>query len=234
MQRVICLILGYALGLIQTGYLVGRAKGIDIREYGSKNAGTTNVLRTMGKKYGAMVLLGDALKCILAVLIIKLVFGRSNSDIICMLALYGASGVILGHNFPFYMGFKGGKGIAATLGMALSYCFLIDHGWIVTVAGFGMFLVVFFLTNYVSLGSIVGYITLFVVIVVLGEMGAYDFPPASNRPLLTEYYIIFALLTGMAVYRHKANIQRLLAGNERKTYLRSKPEIDIKDAGEGK
>ena len=74
MERIICLVIGYAFGLIQTGYLVGRAKGIDIRDYGSRNAGTTNVLRTMGKKYGVLVLLGDALKCIAAVLVIKLIF----------------------------------------------------------------------------------------------------------------------------------------------------------------
>ncbi|MBR5766676.1 MAG: glycerol-3-phosphate 1-O-acyltransferase PlsY [Lachnospiraceae bacterium] len=229
MQRIICLIMGYALGLIQTGYLVGRAKGIDIRDYGSKNAGTTNVLRTMGKKYGALVLLGDALKCIVAVLLVKLIFGKGFGDIICLLALYASAGVILGHNFPFYMNFKGGKGIAATLGMALSYCFLIKHGILVTVIGFGMFLVIFLITNYVSLGSIVGYITLFVIIIVFGLKGAYGFPSGSNRALLTEYFIIFGLLTFMAIYRHKENIKRLLAGNERKTYLKGKPEIKIDD-----
>ena len=69
MQRIICLVLGYALGLIQTGYIVGRLKGIDIRDYGSKNAGTTNVLRTLGTRYGILVLLGDAFKCVIAVLL---------------------------------------------------------------------------------------------------------------------------------------------------------------------
>lgn len=227
MERIICLIIGYLFGLIQTGYLVGRAKGIDIREYGSRNAGTTNVLRTMGKKYGVVVLLGDALKCIAAVLTIRLLFESRYPDIICLLALYGSAGVILGHNFPFYMNFRGGKGIAATLGMSLSYCFLIRYGILVPVIGFGMFLVIFFITNYVSLGSIVGYIMLFIAIVIFGERGAYNFPADSNRALLTEYYIVFGALTIMAIYRHKANIMRLLAGNERKTYLRSKPEIDV-------
>lgn len=228
MERIICLIIGYAFGLIQTGYIVGRINGIDIRDYGSKNAGTTNVLRTMGKKYGVLVLLGDALKCIIAVLLVKLIFGNRNDDIICLLALYAAAGVILGHNFPFYMNFKGGKGIAATLGMGLSYCFLIKNGILVTVIGFGMFLVVFFITKYVSLGSIVGYITLFVTVVIFGLRGAFGFPEGSNRILLTEYYIIFGALTIMAIYRHKENIKRLLAGTERKTYLKGKPEIEVK------
>lgn len=227
MERIICLVIGYAFGLIQTGYLVGRAKGIDIRDYGSKNAGTTNVLRTLGKKYGFLVLLGDALKCIAAVLVIKLIFSDRYPDTICLLALYGSAGVILGHNFPFYMNFKGGKGIAATLGMALSYCFLVRYGILIPVIGFGMFLVVFFITNYVSLGSIVGYIMLFVAIVIFGERGAYGFPADSNRTLLTEYYVVFGVLTVMAIYRHKENIKRLIAGNERKTYLKSNPEIDV-------
>ena len=227
MERIICLIIGYAFGLIQTGYLVGRAKGIDIRDYGSKNAGTTNVLRTMGKKYGVLVLLGDALKCVAAVLVIKLIFENRCPDTICLLALYGSAGVILGHNFPFYMNFKGGKGIAATLGMSLSYCFLIRYGILVTAIGFGMFLIIFFITNYVSLGSIVGYIMLFVSIIVFGERGAYNFPTGSNRALLIEYYTVFGALTVMAIYRHKENIKRLIAGNERKTYLRSKPEINV-------
>ena len=111
--------------------------------------------------------------------------------------------------------------------MALSYCFLVRYGILVPVIGFGMFLVIFFITNYVSLGSIVGYIMLFVVIVIFGERGAYGFPADSNRTLLTEYYVVFGVLTVMAIYRHKENIKRLIAGNERKTYLKSNPEIDV-------
>ena len=125
------------------------------------------------------------------------------------------------------MNFKGGKGIAATLGMSLSYCFLIRYGILVTAIGFGMFLIIFFITNYVSLGSIVGYIMLFVSIIVFGERGAYNFPTGSNRALLIEYYTVFGALTVMAIYRHKENIKRLITGNERKTYLRSKPEINV-------
>ena len=227
MARIICLILGYALGLIQTGYIVGRAKGIDIRNYGSKNAGTTNVLRTMGAKYGALVLLGDALKCIVAVLITKAVFSSSYPDTICLLMLYSAAGVILGHNFPFYMHFKGGKGIAATAGLAISYCFQIRHGWAFAGVGLLIFFGVFFITHYVSLGSILGYTWIFICAIIMGEMGAYNFPAESNRALLTEYYAVMFILSLMAIIRHKENIKRLIAGNERKTYLRGKPEIDL-------
>ena len=225
--RLICLVLGYALGLIQTGYLVGRAKGIDIRDYGSKNAGTTNVLRTLGAKYGALVLLGDALKCIVAVLITKALFSSADPDTICLLMLYSAAGVILGHNFPFYMHFKGGKGIAATAGLAISYIFQIRHGWVFSVVGLVIFFAVFFITHYVSLGSILGYTWVLICSIIMGELGAYGFAPDVNRALLTEYYIIMFLLTAMAIFRHKENIKRLIAGNERKTYLKSKPEIEV-------
>ncbi|MCR5508664.1 MAG: glycerol-3-phosphate 1-O-acyltransferase PlsY [Lachnospiraceae bacterium] len=232
MQRIICLIMGYALGLIQTGYIVGRIKGIDIRNYGSKNAGTTNVLRTLGKKYGAIVLLGDALKCVIAVVAARLIFSASAPDMISLLMLYAAAGVILGHNFPFYMNFKGGKGIAATLGLALSYCFQVRNGYLILLIAFGCFAVIFFTTNYVSLGSIIGYISLFISVIVFGENGAFGFPEQNNRALLTEYYIVMGLLTFMAIFRHKANIKRLIEGDERKTYLKSKPEADAKEQGE--
>lgn len=231
MQRIICLVLGYALGLIQTGYIVGRLKGIDIRDYGSKNAGTTNVLRTLGTRYGILVLLGDAFKCVIAVLLTKLIFTGIRPDIICILMLYAAAGVILGHNFPFYMNFKGGKGIAATAGLAISYCFQTQHGWIVLVIGLSVFFIIFFGTHYVSLGSILGYITVFACTVALGQIGDYNFPPEMNSRLLTEYYIIMAFLTVMAIYKHKENIKRLIAGNERKTYLKGKPEVDITGSG---
>ncbi len=222
MQRIICLIMGYALGLVQTGYLVGLAKGIDIRNYGSKNAGTTNVLRTLGRRYGALVLMGDALKCIIAVVITKLAFSSSCGDIICLLMLYSAAGVILGHNFPFYMHFKGGKGIAATLGLAISYMFQIRNGWVMLLVGFIVFATSFFTTHYVSLGSITAYITLFIMVIIMGERGAFAFPDAINRACLIEYYAVFGLLTIMAIFRHKENIKRLVAGNERKTYLGKK------------
>ncbi len=227
MQRIICLVLGYALGLIQTGYIVGKLKGIDIREYGSKNAGMTNVMRTLGVKYGVIVLLGDAVKCVAAVLLARVSFADIRPDIICLLMLYAGAGVILGHNFPFYMNFKGGKGIASTAGLAISYCFQVKYGWVPLVVGMSCFLLIFFTTHYVSLGSIVGYLSFFISVIVIGELGVFNFPAESNRLLLTEYYALLAFLTGMAIFRHRENIKRLIAGNERKTYLHSKPEVDV-------
>ena len=112
MIRLLCLAIGYLFGLFQTSYILGRVHGIDIREYGSHNAGTTNMLRTMGLKAGLLTFAGDCGKCILAVVLVRVVFGKTHADILPLLEFYAAAGTILGHNYPFYLGFRGGKGIA--------------------------------------------------------------------------------------------------------------------------
>ena len=117
MVRIICLLIGYCFGLFQTSYIYGRLHGIDIRNYGSGNAGTTNALRTLGTKAGVITFFGDCFKCVFAVLLVHLLFGRTYPDMIRLLAVYAAAGTILGHNFPCYLKFRGGKGIAATQGL---------------------------------------------------------------------------------------------------------------------
>ena len=119
--RIICLLIGYVFGLLQTAYLYGKAHGIDIRQYGSGNAGTTNTLRVLGTKAGLIVFAGDCLKCMAAVWLVRLLFGSAHEAMIYLLCLYAGAGAILGHNYPFYLKFKGGKGIAATAGMVLSF-----------------------------------------------------------------------------------------------------------------
>ena len=106
MERLICIIIGYVFGLFQTSYIYGRLHGIDIRKCGSGNAGTTNMLRTLGTKAGAITLLGDAFKCVIAVLVVRTLFaGTQYPEILPLLSIYTAAGVVLGHNFPFYMNF---------------------------------------------------------------------------------------------------------------------------------
>ena len=105
MVRLAALAIGYLFGLFQTAYIYGRAHGIDIRKYGSGNAGTTNTLRVLGTKAGLIVFAGDVIKCILAITVVRLLFADSHSDMNYLLALYAAAGAILGHNFPFYLGF---------------------------------------------------------------------------------------------------------------------------------
>ncbi|MDO4261979.1 MAG: glycerol-3-phosphate 1-O-acyltransferase PlsY [Eubacteriales bacterium] len=208
MERVICLAIGYVFGIFQTAYIYGRMNGIDIREHGSGNAGTTNALRVLGKKAGLIVFLGDVLKTVLAVLAVRLLFGRSHGDMLPLLGLYAAGGAILGHNFPVQLGFKGGKGIACTAGL------IATLGPVVTVLEAATFLLVVGTTRYVSLGSIIVVIELVADLVVLGQMGHYGMSQAH----LIEFYLVCAALSAMAVYRHRANIGRLLNGTENKIF----------------
>ncbi|MBQ1311746.1 MAG: glycerol-3-phosphate 1-O-acyltransferase PlsY [Blautia sp.] len=212
MERIFCLIIGYVFGLFNTGYIIGRIKKTDIREHGSGNAGTTNALRTFGLKIGLLTLLGDCMKCVLAVLVTKAVFGSRCGDILPLLSVYTAAGCILGHNYPFTLGFKGGKGIAATLGMFLA----ID--WPLAITGFAFFLIVFFVTHYVSLASLSANLMAFVSLVILGCHGRYG----MDTPHRVELYVVMGLLTALAFYRHKENIRRLARGEESKVYLKKK------------
>mgnify|MGYP002639788551 CR=1 FL=1 len=209
MERLAALAIGYVFGLFQTAYIYGRLHGIDIRKYGSGNAGTTNTLRVLGTKAGLIVFAGDVLKCILAIVAVRLIFTDSPVDMYYLLALYAAAGAILGHNYPFYLGFKGGKGIAATAGLILSiHPAFIPMG---VILFFGTFLT----THFVSLGSLLVYAGFMIQIVVMGQMDVFSMPPAHR----VELYIIAALLTVMAYWKHRENIGRLVRGEERKTYL---------------
>ncbi len=220
MERIVCLLIGYVFGLFQTSYFYGKAHGIDIRQHGSGNAGTTNALRVLGTKAGLIVLAGDCLKCIAAVVIVRLLFGQSHGEIIYLLCLYTGAGAVLGHNFPFYMGFKGGKGIAATAGLILSF-----HPYFI-VMGVVVFFSIFFTTHLVSLGSLLVYAGFVVEMVICGQMGVFG---PMTQAQLWEMYLLAFLLAVMAYWRHRQNIVRLLHGNERKTYLFRKNEVDVKE-----
>ena len=180
MERLICVVIGYAFGLIQSGYLFGKVKKIDIRQHGSGNAGSTNVLRVMGKKAAAVVFLGDFFKAVIAMCLVRVLFS-SASDSTDLLALYAGLGVTLGHNFPFYLHFKGGKGIASMAGIMTAMDFRIT-------------------------------LTFFTELIIFGRMGSYHVAAA----LLPEFYILGGVLMCMAIWRHRANIGRLLSGTENK------------------
>lgn len=195
---VLCLVIGYIFGCFQTGYFYGRLHGIDIRNYGSGNAGTTNTLRVLGKKAGYITYIGDALKGILAILFVKYVlFGQlfvPNMEFHLLLA-YTGLGVVLGHNYPFYLNFKGGKGIATTSGVMLALDLRIG---LIGIIGFFL---IFFLTRYVSVGSL--YMSLvFPIFVLIFYPGEWHLFAVS---------IVFWLMAWM---RHRENIKRLLSGTE--------------------
>lgn len=213
MERFICLLIGYAFGLIQTGYIYGKMRGVDIRKEGSGNAGSTNALRTMGIKAGLVTLLGDCFKCVFAVVTVYLIYGKTYADIFPLLAMYAGMGAVLGHNYPFYLNFKGGKGIAATAGLILS----TTNVWMVLICLFA-FLGIVAVTRYVSLGSLAVVIIYLIEVVVYGQMGGFG----VKLPYLYEMYGIAAFLMLSAFYKHKANIVRLMNGTENKISIGKK------------
>ena len=207
MERIICVCIGYAFGLLQTGYLYGRLHHIDIRKQGSGNAGTTNALRTLGWKAGAVTLLGDAFKCVFAVLAVQQIFKNSHADILPLLSMYAGMGAVLGHNYPFYMKFKGGKGIAATAGLLLS-----TTTPVMVLVCLAAFVGIVAATRYVSAGSLAVVVIYLLEIVYLGETGTYG----METGYLYEMYGIAAFLLLSAFFKHRENIKRLLNGNENK------------------
>lgn len=204
MERLICLIIGYVLGMFQTGYIYGKINHIDIRQHGSGNAGTTNALRTLGWKAGVITFLGDSIKCIIAVSLARLIFAENSN--VALLAMYSGLGVVLGHNYPCYLGFKGGKGIAASAGLICA----IHPLMFLSVAV--VFILIVAVTKYVSLGSLVIMVMFLIEIIVYGQSGGFSL----SQNGLYELYIIGGILTILAFWRHRANIKRLVSGNENK------------------
>jgi len=207
MERIICLVAGYLCGLIQTGYIYGKINHIDIRKYGSGNSGTTNALRVLGKKAGLIVFIGDFLKTVIPCMCVRFLF-RDRPEIMYLLLLYTALGTILGHNFPFYLGFKGGKGIASTAGLIFS------TDWRITLICMVVFILIVAVTRYVSLGSLC-VVTIFLAgMIWFGSHGEY----LLGANVLPEFYGVAAVITALAYWRHRANIVRLLHGNENKLW----------------
>ena len=194
MFRLICLIIGYCIGCIETAHVVGKLWKVDLRKHGSGNLGTTNALRVLGKKAGAMVFIGDILKSVIAYLICCAVF-KANGTIA---GLFGSAGAILGHNYPFYLNFKGGKGIAVMIGMTAALAFTTDIrlAFPTAIIGFGLA----FATRYVSVGSLAFAITLPTSCYLLG----YE----------KEVVLITLCASALAFWRHRKNIKNLLNGTE--------------------
>lgn len=188
---LLAFVLGHVCGSVPSGlWLVQAFHGIDIRNYGSKNIGTTNVFRTVGPKTAVLVLIADAFKGILAVGIMSYFFHNPLLDVVTAL------GALLGHNYSLFLGFKGGKGVATALGLLI---FMMPK---VAVASFGIWLVCVLLTRYVSLGSI---------------MAAIFTPPLAWYLGYPSAYVIFSVVAAFfVVLRHKENIHRLLTGTESK------------------
>jgi glycerol-3-phosphate acyltransferase PlsY len=190
MEKIVVVIISYLLGSIPFAYITIRTfKGIDIREVGSGNVGSTNALRTAGKRLAVVSLLGDLLKGMAAAWL-GLHIGGEGLAAICVLA------AVIGHCWPVFLGFQGGKGAAATAGAAL---FLMPKVFLTLAV---LFILIVFISRYVSLGSICGAVLLPVLSFLWAE-------PRS-------YLIMSIFLMVLVIYRHRENIERLRNGNERK------------------
>jgi glycerol-3-phosphate acyltransferase PlsY len=199
MTWLLIAIVSYLIGSIPSGYLVARSQGVDIRQHGSRNIGATNVLRVMGKKWGYLVFLCDSFKGFMAVKLGLLIAAHFLLSPV-LGGVIAAITCILGHNYTFWLGFKGGKGIATSGGVVLAL-FPIA----VVCCAAVVWVVVFYVGKYVSLASIAAAVILPVaVFLIVPKTGA-------------EFWTLFGfsvLISALAVWRHQANIVRLLNGTE--------------------
>lgn len=204
LKAVLVFLVAYLLGSLNTSLIVGKFYGIDIRQHGSGNAGMTNTLRTLGKLPALFVIIGDVLKgvlsCVIGYYFLKDAVSSTGYGNIVFPSdiglLIGGLGAIIGHNWPVYFGFKGGKGILTTFAVVMTVSPKIG---LILLA---IFVVIVALTRYVSLGSIVGSAVFPILSAVFGK---------------GPVFVIFAAIVGiMAIARHHSNISRLIKGTESK------------------
>ncbi|WP_420854612.1 glycerol-3-phosphate 1-O-acyltransferase PlsY [Sneathiella marina] len=200
LKILVALASGYLIGSLNTGVIVGKLYGKDIRDHGSKSAGLTNTLRVLGKTAAVFVLAGDILKGILACYIglYMGVYAHSAGATDSLSLLAAGVGAVMGHNWPLYFGFKGGKGALT----AVAVLFMFD--WRMALVCLGLFAVIVAVTRYVSLGTLCAAL-LFVIL---------SFAPFFDHSF---YFTLFAvLMAGMIIFKHRENIKRLLSGTENK------------------
>ncbi len=192
----IFLVIAYLLGSIPTGVIIGvKFKGIDIREHGSKNTGATNAYRVLGKKYGLLVLLADVLKGFIPVMLADIVGVNGNKLLIIGIV------TIVGHTLSIFLDFKGGKGVATSLGV---FFYLVPNVTLILVV---VFIIITSLTKYVSLGSITC-AAIFPVLVL--------FMPVRESLDKKGIFLVSLIMCIFVIYKHKTNIKRLIKGTENK------------------
>lgn len=197
MSRIlIVIVIGYLFGCFQTSYIIGRLiKKVDIRELGNGNAGASNTTVSLGWKYGILVGLIDILKAIFSILIIKYLFGTevSKSFLLFLLYLNGLF-VIIGHDYPFYLGFRGGKGTASLVGMLLIIDIRLGLIGILTIV------LVTIITDYIALGTMGLLVSLILGTIILN-------PNPGN-------IIVAFSIAALSVYKHIPNIRNIVDGTE--------------------
>ncbi len=204
---IISCAVGYLCGNLLSGYFIGKRQNVDLRKEGSGNVGSTNTLRVLGVKAAVITLILDISKAIIAVGIVYLLFHRilSAASVQACMLLAGFFAV-LGHDYPFYMGFKGGKGVATTGGMII---ILFPQTLPVLVP---VLILIVWITKYVSLASCTCAVLFFVQVVIFGRLGWLSFKPE----VLPLVYVISFLAAAIILVKHRSNIKRLLSGTENK------------------
>ena len=205
---VLIIVFAYLLGSVPFGFMVAKAHGKDLREIGSGNIGATNTGRVLGKKWGVICLVLDSLKGLVPMLITKTQIGENPSVGQLWLWLAVGCAAIIGHVFPVYLKFKGGKGVATSLGMVLG---LFPYYTLAGVIAFGIWLAVLLTWRYVSLASITAAIAFPVVLVVL-ILVAETWYFSNLWPLIVVAFAMSILV----IVRHVENIKRILEGSEGK------------------
>lgn len=204
---VLVLIMAYLIGSINFSIIISKKMaGFDLREKGSGNAGTTNMLRTVGKKAAALTLVCDILKGIVPVLIAILIGNIANQFgagvYVEYLAQIAGIATIIGHTFPIFFGFKGGKGVASSLGL------LLIINWQVGLICLVFALLIMAFTKMVSAGSVTAAV-LFPVLIIFGVGSQYFITPGN--------YVVFSIaLAAVVIFNHRSNIKRILSGTENK------------------
>lgn len=207
LQLCVCFIIGYIFGNIPNGYLYAKSQGVDIYHQGSGNPGSTNVLRTLGKRAGITVLLMDIAKCMVPIFLMILFLKPENEDQKTLILMLTGIGAILGHNFPILPGVKGGKGVACTGALLIALAPLYTLGLLC------FFILIVLTTKYVSLGSVLSVFVFFLSVLLMGKSGIlFPFSEAIYLPMC-GLSLFLALL---CLFQHRENMKRLMNGTENK------------------
>lgn len=202
---ILILITSYLFGAIPWGFVIGKAKGLDIREHGSKNIGATNVTRVIGKKWGIACFIIDFFKGLIPVIIVEIIFRHcalQTTGYFSTAIILASLGAVFGHMFPVYLGFKGGKGVSTGSGAVIA---ISPYAAII---GIILWLIIFKFSRYVSLASIIAAAAVAVFTVLFSNYGIYH--------INTTLQIFIVIVVIAVIVKHKSNIKRLLNGTENK------------------
>ena len=210
---IIMAIIAYCIGSINSSVIISKKMaGFDVREKGSGNAGSTNMLRSVGKKAAAITLICDILKGVIAIIIsiiIGMIVKESNKELLLQIA---GVAVVLGHTFPIFFGFKGGKGVATSLGI------LLMSNWKIGLICLVFALVLMILTRMVSLGSCAAAVLFPVLTIFIND----SYTVLTDGKTGSSYFIYSIILAVIVLYNHRSNIKRLLNGTENRLSFKNK------------